>query len=174
MNNRTAIKQAIKAILTAKKDDEFQTVAEDRVFTNRFLPVPATDEDYQLPAICVYTLEESVTDQDNITQKRVLDLVIECLAEDPDDTVIDDFTNQVESLLVQDETAGGVACEITLSRTSIAYDEESKTDFRAAKLTYTATYFTEKTADSPTDDFQTAHVDYNDGAFSDTITLPTE
>lgn len=163
MHKRKEIKVAAKAIILNK------TGCEDRVETMRFVPF---GED-EMPFTAIYCGAEPVERIDNITEKRTLELVFEVIAMGPDvEDDLDTLTSQIETAMIQDETLSGTVHEIVLTKTEHGYDEVSKTTIQSMKLTYSAVYFTEAVADSPTDPFESADVKYNEGSFSDQVTLP--
>lgn len=173
MHKRNEIKKKFVALLAGK------TIAEDRVYRARFLP---HDKD-TLPALCISAGPESVETFDNLTYKRELDIIIQGIAssdnldaggadiEDVDD-LLDAFANQIEPLLLEDPTIGGIADSMDIANSEIGVDEKDD-DIRAILLTVHVVYYTPKTVDldSNTVPFKTAGVSLKP-AFSDVDGLP--
>ena len=136
MHLRAEIKLKVVELLKNK------TIAQDKVYQNRFMPL---DEE-GLPAICVYTITENVSEFDNLTDKRVLELAVECLISgETMDNDLDILANQVETIMVATDTLEGLVHKTELVKTEIGYDEKSQSQMQAAKLSYQLIYFTAKT-----------------------------
>jgi hypothetical protein len=159
------------------------TVAGTRVFGNRSRPVFAKE----IPCIIVYTKNEPVEESGSGPReyKRSLALAIELLSqaadEDTLDDVLDDFADQVETIMFADETFGGVASDTVLGETEsdILTDGEKPTG--VLKINFTLPYYDRKPADSQgsgLDDFKTADIKFDvapkDGQIEseDTINIP--
>jgi hypothetical protein len=152
MHLRQEIKSKIVLLLTNK------TNAEDRVYPNRFMPL---DEE-NLPAVCVYAITENVSEFDNLTDKRILEIAIECLADGENaDNDLDVLANQIETVFIENETLDKLVHKTDILRTEIGYDEKSQSQMQAAKLTYQVIYFTDKTNEA-SEDFNKASVDWKD------------
>lgn len=162
MHKRAEIKAATKAILLNN------TNAAANVFAARFVPL---DED-ELPGIAIYAGAETAARGDTMNEKRVLDLVVEILVSGyTADADLDAIAAQVERLMVQDDTMGGLTHEVALDRSEPGFDEESKTTLQALKMTFKVTYYVVAVADSPADALETVEVDHEDGAFQDHVDL---
>src|SRR5271157_53430 len=121
MHKRSEIKQAVVNILRGapplQANGQYQTLAGQNIFKSRFTPL----EETELPCICVYAVTETSEKFDNIRLKRTLDLAVDCVSTSKtSDNTIDQLTNQVEYLLLQDVTVGGNASWIELKRTEIS------------------------------------------------------
>jgi hypothetical protein len=165
MHLRAEIKSKIAELLKNK------TNAEDRVYPNRFMPL---DEE-NLPAICVYATAENVTEFDNLLDKRILEIAVECLADgDNADNDLDVLANRIEKIFIENETLDNLVHKTDITRTEIGYDEKSQSQMQAAKLTYQVIYFTDKTNEA-TEDFNKANVDWKKFENTqDDINLPQE
>lgn len=142
-------------MLTAKLDQEYITLAGDRVYPDRFTPV---SED-NLPCILVYCVTETSEVYDNLRLKRDLELVINPIVQGKDSELkMDILTGQIEYILLQDMGLSGNASFIELKRTEIGTDEEGNKDCLTGKLSYSITYFTPITADPGDDVF--SHLSY--------------
>jgi hypothetical protein len=139
MHLRAEIKAKIIELLKNK------TTGIDRVYQNRFMPI----SEENLPSICVYAITENVSIFDNLTDKRVLEIAIECLVDGENaDSDLDILTNQVESIFIQDETLQNLVHKTELVKTEIGYDEKSQSQMQAGKLSYQVIYFTDKTSEA--------------------------
>lgn len=153
---RQEIREAIAAALT----DE--TAAEDRVYETRIVPWRRA----KLPAISVYTLEESAEESGSAPPelKRTIQLAVECAVwqgENLDDA-IDAICLEVEHAMRVDHTFAGKASESTLTATTIDIFEEGDKLIGVARLVYEVVYFSfAYDEDQDLDTFDTANVTYN-------------
>lgn len=162
MHQRAEIKAAIAAALAGR------TSAADRIYPARYMPVP----DSALPAICVYTPEENVADDSELTYRRVAQVKVECLVEDfEDESDADALAVQVERALAADDKLGGLVRRLRLRRVQTGVDENANRDFIATILTYEAEYYTYSYYNGTFDDLEGVDADYDDGVTSDQIDL---
>lgn len=149
-----------------------QTMAESRVFASR--RIPADQE--ELPISLVFTGTEQVSEFDNMTDKRELEILVECIAsigtsEDAEnlDDKLDNFANQVEYVFLQDPQLGDLIDNMQLESSEPGVDENDP-DIQAVVLKYKVTYYTERTVDQGNLALMTAGVSINGD--SQEITLP--
>ena len=117
------------------------------VYETRYFPLQTGN----LPALIVYTLDETVEDytlgQNTRTQFRALNLIIEahCRGTANIDDTLDTIAEEVEEAMVTDITRGGNAKDTKLVATEVDFDTASqKTGLM--RLTYLITYNTVENA----------------------------
>lgn len=180
---RKDIRQKVAAALLAAN-----TGAGVNVFASRATPISAE----QLPAILVYTREETVEVFNEAPRelRRLLSLGIEIAAaanEALDDT-LDDLAQEVEAVMSEQQTfrdpltGDDTISDAVLERAEITLVGEGDRQHGSCVLTYRVTYFTEDVADaSGLDAFETAHIEHKiagstatSPGIADTISLPQE
>jgi hypothetical protein len=117
------------------------------VFASRRYPL---GED-QIPALCVYTLEED-SDVMNMGStrhlQRELRLVVEGVAKNNDalDDVLDEIATEVEVAMAADASLGGLCKDSVLVRTQIALQPEKEAEAKTGSvvLTYRVVYRSNK------------------------------
>lgn len=158
---RTDIRRAVAAQLAGN------TSAGERVYRSRILPWEAVE----LPALAVYTLEESVdTEASAATAPRELErsyrVAIEggvMAAEDVDDAV-DTLAQEVETAMHADCYLAGSAADSILESTDVELAAEGERIVGHVRLTYLVTYRTYAPAQvDGLGDFTTADVRTNLG-----------
>ena len=117
------------------------------VYETRYFPLQTGN----LPALIVYTLDETVEDytlgQNTRTQLRSLNLIIEahCRGTANIDDTLDTIAEEVEEAMVTDITRGGNAKDTKLVSTEVDFDTASqKTGLM--RLTYLISYNTVENA----------------------------
>ena len=117
------------------------------VYETRYFPLQTGN----LPALIVYTLDETIEDytigQNTRTQLRSLNLIIEahCRGTANIDDTLDTIAEEVEEAMVADITRGGNAKDTKLVSTEIEFDTASqKTGLM--RLTYLISYSTVENA----------------------------
>ena len=117
------------------------------VYETRYFPLQTGN----LPALIVYTLDESIEDytlgRNTRTQQRSLNLIIEahCRGTANIDDTLDTIAEEVEEAMVTDVTRGGNAKDTKLVSTEIEFDTASqKTGLM--RLTYLIHYNTVENA----------------------------
>lgn len=144
-HHRQLIRKAVTAALLEN------TKAGERVYPSRILPLRALKE---LPAICVYTDDESA-DEENLSSPppdRTLDIVIEGLVAVPPtrldqlataDTVedaMDDLALEIENALAVDVYFGDLVARSWLASTETVVMEDGDRPMGLVILTYRADY----------------------------------
>lgn len=174
MNLRSVIKSVIVDLLTTQDSfGAYPTLAENRVYPNRFRPLLDEDGVSALPAICLYIVTDVASVFDNETKKIVSNVMIECIADgDNADAVIDAMSNQVEYILDQHLTLDGNVNSFVYTGGSLGTDEDSNSNVVAWKMTYDIDYTTESDSDgSQLPYIDGIDVDYGHGT-GDTIDIP--
>ena len=117
------------------------------VYETRYFPLQTGN----LPALIVYTLDETVEDytlgQNTRTQSRALNLIIEahCRGTANIDDTLDTIAEEVEEAMVTDISRGGNAKDTKLVATEVDFDTASqKTGLM--RLTYLISYNTVENA----------------------------
>jgi hypothetical protein len=151
---RQLIREAVCAQLVAA-----DTAAESRVFETRIIPIRQPE----LPAIAVYTLEESVEESGSAPRelKRVLQLMVEGAATGADiDDTLDDLALEIERAMHSDETFGGTASDALMASTDVEILEQGQKLIGVVRIVYQVTYYTHapEAADVPLDNFNTFDV----------------
>lgn len=113
------------------------------VVPSRVYPIQRTE----LPAICVYTLNE-ISEQESLTPPRMmrdLQLAIDLYATGADgapDDALDALAETIEALMAADIRLGGRAFNSFLAETSIGFDGAGEQARGLARLRYTVRYRT--------------------------------
>jgi len=134
---RKLIRDTVRDLLDGETD------AKSRVYASRIIPY----REIELPAISVYTLDESST-ADNATQEitRELELVIEGIVAIVDpmraDDELDALAEQIEAAMDEDIFLKGDAGYSYLASTSMEILDDSDRLVGLVTLTYTVTYHT--------------------------------
>lgn len=161
-HQRTLIRRAARAALLHR------TPAEDRVSTSRFLPWKGKD----LPAIAVYTTNESVDPASEQSAPRVLtrrlELAVEGLVQISEavDDELDALALAIERAMHADEWLGDTVGRCVLTATDIDFSERGNETVGHVRLVYAVTYETEAPEAGAVDlkAFKTLDVHYNPGA----------
>jgi hypothetical protein len=131
-------KQAVAVLLDA-------TTAGSSVYASRVAPLISNGWQSELPAIIVYTMDESgeIFNQAPREYLRRVDLVVEIHAEGNgalDDT-LDTLARQVERLLLMDDTLGGTANDLQYKRSRMVLLDQSEHLTGACRVIFEAEYF---------------------------------
>jgi len=141
---RKNIRQAIKAALIGNTD------AGTRIYTSRVKPIWEDER----PLILVYSRTENVTEFAVAPREydRVLELSIEIVIDGADD--IDDDLDivgqQVEAVMFEDDTWGGLASDTQLKGMSMQIEKDGKQLIGSLILNYEVTYHTKAVNDPNT------------------------
>lgn len=159
-HQRKLIRDAVVAQLTGKTD------AELRVYPTRELPLKVAE----LPAVCIYTLEETVSPESRSSSPRrltrSLQLGVEIIvrATEAVDDALDALSLQVEVAIDADPRFGDTCIDSILSSVQIGIDNEGNRPTGRCLMSYAVEYETEApaAADQPAlPDFERAHVETN-------------
>lgn len=158
MNQRKQIRAKVIEILTRKKDDQFQTMAEGRVHSRMI----GKGDESECPYINVVLKKEDLEkfDESPRTKKRTAKLLIECVVskkhddENLDDKA-DDFCTQVETILnenrflddtVEDTDEIGIEADTT---------QDGEEPIAGILLTYDVVYYSNEFVIPDMGDFET-------------------
>jgi hypothetical protein len=138
---RTQIRNAVTAILLGN------TLAQNRVFESRIYPL----DNAKLPALLVYTKQESVSDYSISyprTQNRQVQLTIEAYvkAHNNCDEVADQIALEVEQLIAASPKLGGIAKDTALTSTEIQFSDDGEKPIAYAILSFTVSYAVKENA----------------------------
>jgi len=156
-HQRQVIREAVKAALVGK------TAAGPRVYETRTTPWLRV----QLPAISVYTLEETVDPESRKTAPRELTrtikLAVQAVVEQGInmDDALDAISLEIERAMHADPSFGDTCSDSVLAATEQLYEDGGNRPIGAAILTYSVIYFTDAPAAAdlaPLDDFATAGI----------------
>lgn len=133
-NNRKAIRDALKALLIGS------TAADANVFTSRTSPLWESET----PAILISTPEES-TEFGSLQANRyrrtlTLNVEVKIVATENVADDLDDLVNQIESILILNQSLTGTVQSTTLQSTSTRVDSETDQDIGVAELTFECKY----------------------------------
>jgi len=160
LHQRHQIRHAAKAALLN------QTIAEDRVEATRKVPWRPSE----LPALAIYTLEETVAPASVETAPRELERRLQLALEGAVrvdaavDDALDAFAVEIERAIHADDTLGGTASDAVLEGTEVLGPFADGDQLVAViRLTYGVTYYTyaPEAGDDDLDDFKTADVHYD-------------
>lgn len=158
LHQRQIIREAVVAQLLGK------TEAAERVFAMREVPLRRTE----LPAICVYTLEETVDPESQRSTPRrllrTLQLAVEIVVQVTDgvDATIDALALEVEQQIDADPWFGGACMNTILASVQVGIDVQGERPVGRCLMSYAVTYETEapEIASLPAlDDLDTVHVE---------------
>ena len=140
-HNRKSIREHVVTTVTSL------STTGSNVYETRYFPLQTGN----LPALIVYTLDETVEDytlgQNTRTQFRALNLIIEahCRGTANIDDTLDTIAEEVEEAMVTDISRGGNAKDTKLVSTEVDFDTASqKTGLM--RLTYLISYNTVENA----------------------------
>lgn len=152
-------KQAVAALLG-------KTSAGQSVYASRIEPFISRGWEQELPAIVVYTMDESgeIWSAAPREYQRRVELVVEIHAAGDSslDDTLDTVARQVEVALLADDTLGGTVNDLRYSRTRMVLRDEGETLLGGCRISFEAEYF---------DIHPTAAVD---GALPDLSTVATD
>lgn len=160
-HQRKLIRQAVRTLLDGA------TAAGARVYATRVLSLRRQE----LPAISVYTLEESV-EGDSVTHApreltRGMPLIIEAWVAPGDaaavDDAMDDIAEEIETAMHADPYLTDTAAESVLDSTTLEVVQEGDRLMGLVALTYQVTYRTFAPVAPVLDDLETVHATYNLG-----------
>lgn len=121
------------------------TSAGASVYASRVEPFINNDWEQQLPAIVVYTMDESAELFSSAPReyRRKVELVIELHVAGNSglDDSLDTLAREVELILLADDTLGGTVNDLQYSRTRMALRDEGETLIGGARISFDAEYF---------------------------------
>lgn len=131
-------KQAVAVLLGA-------TNAGVSVYASRVAPLISNGWQSELPAIIVYTMDESaeIFNQAPREYRRRVELVVEIHAEGNEalDDMLDTLARQVERLLLMDDTLGDTVNDLQYVRSRMVLLDQSEHLTGACRLIFEAEYF---------------------------------
>jgi hypothetical protein len=134
MNNRQAIRSALKAMLSG------ETTAGANVFTNRETRLWQSE----LPAILIYTNQEPSTPESLSARRyiRNLELVIHVKIEATEnvDDDLDQIVTEVEEIIDADQSLQGTVLATSQTNTEIRVDSDGEKDIGIAIITFECKY----------------------------------
>jgi hypothetical protein len=164
-HGRKEIRDAVAQLLT-----DADTAAEERVFKSRSVPLGRL----QLPALTVYTLEETVDPESAQTAprdlRRNLALVIEGAVEGATaDDDMDALALEVETALHADPTFGGLATDSLLESTTLDVKPEGEKLVGILSMVYAVVYHSSAPVEAEADDLDTVvvHTNLSDSVHED-------
>lgn len=116
------------------------------VYTNRAEPLISTSWQQDLPAIVIYTLDETAQpawDAMNRTYKRTAQLAVELnvAADANTDDALDDLAELVENAITQDDSLGGTCSELVLVGARCGIKSEGEQMTGVCLLLWDAVYY---------------------------------
>jgi hypothetical protein len=154
VHERQAIREAALTLLDGA------TAAGVRVFKTRLAPLRQAE----LPAIAVYTDEESVSPDSGTSSPRELTRTVTLAVEgwvkaneDVDD-VLDELALEIETAMDADQNLGGTAFDSVLVKTETGLKIDGERPMGCVHLEYAVTYHTDLRTEESGDDFLTANV----------------
>ncbi len=161
---RKVIRQAVRQAL-----EDAATAAATRVYATRVLSLRTSE----LPAIAVYTDDESSDDEESAPREltRTLTLLVEGFvnaASDADDAM-DDLAEEIETAMHADPVFGGVCGDSVLIGTQLDVDKVSDRLIGMVSMSYEVTYYSfapVPAADGAMDDFERVEATHKVGGAS--------
>lgn len=172
-------KKVVELLSTPDGDGVYPTAAQGRVHPSRVFH----HRKGELPVICVYTLQESVSPESQQTAPRELardvSLVIEAWVKvEPTtpgqqplaDDALDDIAEQIEAVMHADPYLAGTAGDSILVDTDTEMVEGGGEMMGLLVMTYAVTYrtYAPDTSGVVRDDFLTVSAEHNQGGTQDT------
>lgn len=121
-----------------------QTAAGSKVFANRVRPLISNGWLDRLPAIVIYTLDESseIFNAAPHEYMRTVQLMVEiqARAEENLDDVLDAIADDVERILLRDDTLGGTVNDLRYAQTRMALREDGENLIGACLIQFDAEY----------------------------------
>ncbi len=122
-----------------------KTSAGFRVYASRVAPFISNEWQNDLPAVVVYTMDESAEIYNVAPReyRRTVELVIEVHANATSamDDVLDAIARQIEQTLLADDTLGGTANDVQLSRTRMVIRDEGQELLGGCRIILDVEYF---------------------------------
>lgn len=139
---RQMIREAVRDALAGKTD------VGNRIYLNRATPFTSRRWEDNLPAIVVYTLDESaeLSAAAPLEYQRTVQVAVEILsrADDDLDDVLDTIARQVELSLILDDSLGGACNALRYSSTQMVLKPDGDDLFGGCRILFTAEYFDEQ------------------------------
>lgn len=161
---RTAIRQQAVGQLLGR------TLAGSSVYASRVAPLISNGWQSELPAICVYTMDESgeVFNAAPREYLRTVQLVVEihANADQALDDVLDQMARQVENLLLQDDTLGDTVNDLRYAQTRMVIRDEGEDLIGGCRIVFNAEYLDRHPDDNFNDslpNFKTLNTEYSLG-----------
>lgn len=159
---RTAIrKQAVAQLLGL-------TSAGSSVYASRVAPLISNGWQNELPAICVYTMDEGgeIFNAAPREYLRNVQLVVEihANADEALDDVLDVIARQVENLLLQDDTLGDTVNDLRYAQTRMVIRDEGEDLIGGCRIVFNAEYLDRHPDDNFNDslpNFNTLNTEYS-------------
>jgi hypothetical protein len=138
---RTQIRNAVTTLLKSN------TTAGNNVFEARAYPL----DDPNLPALLVYTKQETVGEQSMSrprTQHRELLLTVEAYvkANSNADETIDTLALEIEQLIAADQTLGGLVKDTALDTTQMQFSDDGEKPISVMMITFSVLYAVKENA----------------------------
>ena len=156
-------KQAVAVLMGA-------TNAAASVYASRVAPLISNGWQSELPAIIVYTMDESgeIFNQAPREYRRRVELVVEIHAEGNEalDDTLDTLARQVENLLLRDDTLGDTVNDLKYVRSRMVLLDQSEHLTGACRLIFEAEYLDRHPDDDFNDslpNFKTLNTEYSLG-----------
>ena len=160
---RHEIMDRVKEILTRKTSGGYPTIAEHRVYRQKYSPLSDHfDNPAHLPAVVLFCTHESVERVDYTQDRRTLSLGIECYATGEDsEAELDTLTEQIEILIRRDQTLEDLIESIHLRSTEWVYDKATESLIEGARLSYELRYIRASYSTLPLNDFDQVTITTN-------------
>lgn len=168
-HQRQTIREAVKAQLLGPASGEdppvYVTSAGARVYETRMIPW----REIELPAIAIYTLDETVDpDSKSTSPRRIyrtmqLEIVAAARASNNVDDDLDTLAMQIEAAMNYDETLGGSCGDSILSATEMAIESVGNKPIGMVRMVYSVSYeYQPQLTGTPvTDDLSTVATNYS-------------
>jgi len=169
MHQRRIIREAIKAILQADARVT-NIVPAASIFTNLNKPLPVG----KLPAIVIYMEREDSDHEETAPRenRRRVSTMIELSATSKTqgtDDFLDDLAEEVEQVIMEDETLAGTADDTWIVATDFNSDLESRTEKGTLVIVFMIEYYTGAPKRVPGDTFDTLQTTIKDPDSGETI-----
>lgn len=172
-HERQQIREAIKTqLIGALPGPTYATAAGARVYESRLAPIPTA----QLPAISVYTADETVDPASYDTAPRELKRTVNVsivgwvstVANGAIEDALDALALQIETAMDSDLNLSTTAFTSGLLSTEIGISNDGNRPMGAVSLTYSIVYYTDIRVSAPVDELDTVDVRHSlDGAQDD-------
>ena len=177
---RVRIMRRAIEILTRKRSGDWSTLAQDRVYRQEYSPL-SDDPDNNarfIPAIVMYTTQETNERIDWTQDRRTIDLAMELFANtvafdpanDPDAGLdLDEMEEQVLNVIRRDQSLEGVVESIHYKSSEWLYDKDSRSNVVGVRVTFECKYVWDSTSTLALDDLNEVGVTWQVGGGGDTV-----
>ena len=173
---RDVVMAKVKDILTRKPLGQFATIAEDRVYEQKYSPLTDHgDNSAYLPCIVLMVFDEEYAEVDWTQDRATFPICLDIYATGQDaKTQLKTMVQQAKQQLRHDHTLEDTIERIRLKKIEYKYDSESESLIEAARMTWDVSYIEDTTSTLALDDFDETDVTFKAQAGTTPTTMKVE